>query len=115
MKINWMNAIIGTMIVGLLAWLLWEMGIDSTQKWLLASLGGAIMEVGVIGGTGINYDNARSGIQVRIISLLTTAVSFSLSAIYSFFDFSVQAYCIPLGIIFLIFLMIAIKIFNTRE
>lgn len=115
MKINWVNCIFTCLIVGLLSWLLWKLGEDSTQKWLLAILGGVYMEIGILGATGITYKNPRSGVQVRILSLINFCLIFLISLIYSFFNFSVEGYCIPVTIIFLVFLLISLKIYNSKE
>lgn len=115
MRINWFNIIIATLIVGLLAWWLWVLGIDLTQKWLLSCVGGFVMEIGLIGAMGITYKNNRSGIQTKIVFLILMVSTFITSFIFSFFSFAPESYCIPIGILGLICTYIGIKVYNTKE
>lgn len=115
MRINWVNAIIATVIAGLLAWWLWIMGLETFQKWLLAGLGGGVIEIGLLGSMGFNYDNPRSGAQVRIVFSLLAVCVFIASCIYSFFYFSPEGYCIPVGIFALLLTLLGVKIYQTKE
>ena len=115
MKANIINVILATLIVGLLSWWLWIMGNEPTQKWLLACVGGFIMEVGLIGTMGFYFENERSGVQTKIVFFLLTIVTFIASIIYSFFNFTPESYCIPLGLFFLICCYTGVKIYKTKE
>lgn len=115
MKVNWINIVFASVIVGLLSWWLWVLGIDSSQKWLLSCVGGVVMEVGLIGAMGFSFDNVRSGIQAKIVFLILMVVTLIASFIYSFFRFAPESYCIPVGIFCLICSYIGIKIYNTKE
>ena len=115
MRPNWINIVIGTIIVALLAWWLWIMGIEPSQKWLLCFVGGGIMEIGVLGGMGMYYDNPRSGVQVKIVFMLMTTIVFLASCIFSFFTFAPESYCIPMGIFALICAYTSIKVYKTKE
>ena len=115
MRIKLVNAIIATLLAFLLSWWLWIMGVDYLQKCLLALLGGFIIECGLLGSLGIEYENPRSGMQVKIICVVMTTLTFLLNCVYSFFTFSVAAYCIPMGIIWIICLLMALKIYNSKQ
>lgn len=114
MKINWSNAIVGTILSGLLAWWLWTMGEDTLQRWLLASLGGFIIEVGMIGSMGIFYTHPRSGSQVRIVMSCLAIIAFIACCIYSFFQFSAIGFCIPMGVFVILGVLLASKIYITE-
>lgn len=114
MKINWINALVATIIAALLAWWLWSMGFDTTQKWLLAGLGGAIIEIGLVGGMAIGFEHPRSGAQVRLVMLSIATVTFIACCVYSFFYFSPQAFCIPIGVYALLSLLVAFRIYRTE-
>ena len=114
MKISWVNIIVATIIAALLAWWLWSMGIDTSQKWLLAAMGGGIIELGLIGGMGLIYEHPRSGAQVRIVMLSISTMTFIACCIYSFFRFSAQGFVIPVGIYALLSLMLALKIYRSQ-
>ena len=115
MKVNWINIVLATIIVGLLSWWLWILGIVPIQKWLLSCVGGFVMEVGLIGAMGFSFEYERSGIQTKIVFLLLTTITFIASIIYSFFQFSPEAYCIPIGVFCLVFSYIGIKIYESKE
>lgn len=115
MKLNWINILLATIIIGLLSWWLWILGIDTTQKWLLSCVGGFVMEVGIIGAMGFSFENVRSGIQTKVVFFILMITTFIASFIYSFFQFSPESYCIPIGIFCLICSYIGIKIYNTKE
>lgn len=115
MRANWINIIVATLIVGLLAWWLWIMGISTTQKWLLAAVGGFVMEVGLVGTMGFIFENERSGVQAKIVFFLLTVGTFIASFIYSFFNFSPEGYCIPVGLFGLICTYTGVKIYMTKE
>lgn len=115
MKINWINAVIATIIGALLAWWLWEMGVEQTQSWLLAALGGGITWIGLLGGMSADFENPRSGSQVKIILYAMATINFLACCIYSFFLFSPIAFCVPVGIFALICLLSALKIYRTKE
>ena len=102
MKINWVNIVIATLIVGLLAWWLWILGIGDTQKWLLSCVGGLIMEVGLVGTMGFSFNNERSGVQTKIVFFILMITTFLASFIFSFFQFVPESYCIPIGILCII-------------
>lgn len=114
-KINWINILFATAIVVLLSWWLWVLGIDDVRKWLLSCVGGLSMEIGLIGTLGFSFKYERSGIQGKIIFFLLTVISFIASIIYSFFLFSPEAYCIPIGILCLGMSFIGIKIFKSYQ
>lgn len=114
MKINWINALIATLISGLLAWWLWEMGIDTTQKWLLGALGGGVTWIGLLGGMASVFENPRSGSQVKIILYGMASMTFIASCIFSFFEFSAKGYCIPIGVFALLCISSALKIYRTK-
>lgn len=115
MKVNWINILLATVIVGLLSWWLWILGNDIMQKWLLSCVGGFVMEVGLIGSLGISFENVRSGIQTKIVFLILMVSTFITSFIFSFFSFAPESYCIPVGILCLICTYIGIKVYNTKE
>lgn len=115
MRINWINTIIATLIAAICTWGLWIWGIDDLQKILLAALGGAIVEIGLILGMGVTYDNPRSGSQARMIFIFMVCTTLIASFIYSFFNFSAAGYCIPIGIFCLILFFSAFKIIQTKE
>lgn len=114
-RISWVNCIIATCCAALLAWWLWYMGLMDLQKWLLAALGGFLMEVGFVGGIGLKYNYPRSGIQARIVFMILGFGTFTASVVYSFFLFSAPAYCVPMGIFFLLCLFMAMKIIKSKE
>lgn len=114
MKLDWLKICLGTIIVALLAWWLWNMGIEDTRKWVLACVGGFLMEVGMIGGIGISYPYPRSGMQVKMILNAFVTVCFIMCCIYSFFLFSVPGFVIPVGLVFLFFLLAAIQVYRTK-
>ena len=87
MKVNWINILLATVIVGLLSWWLWILGNDTMQKWLLSCVGGFVMEVGLVCVMGFSFENARSGIQTKIIFFILMITTFITSFIYSFFQF----------------------------
>lgn len=115
MKFNGINAIVATLLSGLLAWWLWSMGINDMQKWLLAGLGGAVMEIGFLFGMGVSYSNPRSGVQVRIVMNALAVITFGACCIYSFFEFSPQGFCIPIGVFAILCSLLAQKIYKTKE
>lgn len=114
MKLNIPNAIIATCISALLAWWLWEMGNEDLQKWLLACVGGVFIWIGLLGGMGVSYQYKRSGAQVRLIMLGLATLMTLACCVYSFFTFSAQGFCIPMGICFLLFVALALRIFKTE-
>lgn len=115
MRANIINIILASVIVGLLAWWLWILGIEPPQKWILSSVGGFVMEVGLVGAMGFSFENERSGIQTKIVFFLLMIFTFIASFIYSFFLFSPEAYCIPIGLFCLICTYIGVKIYKTKE
>ena len=115
MKVNWISILLATVIVGLLSWWLWILGIDNMQKWLLSCVGGFVMEVGLIGAMGFSFENKRSGIQTRIVFFILMVTTFIASFIFSFFQFAPESYCIPIGIFCIICSYIGIKISKTKE
>lgn len=114
MKFNVVNAVVATALSALLAWWLWTMGVGDTQKWLLAGLGGAVMELGFLFGMGFNYDNQRSGLQVRIVMNALAVITFGACCIFSFFNFSPVAFCVPVGVFTLIMGLIALKVYRSK-
>ena len=115
MRCNWINAIVATLLAGLLAWWLWTMGIEDLQKWLLAGEGGAIIWIGLLGGMGFTYDQPRSGSQVKIVMFALSTITFGACCVYSFFRFSPEGFCIPLAIFALLLFMLARKVYRTKE
>ena len=115
MRVNWINVLVATCIVGLLSWWLWILGIDTTQKWLLACVGGFVMEVGLLGAMGVESNRERSGIQAKIVFLLMMIATFIASFIFSYFNFSPQSYCIPIGVFCLICTFLGIKTYQSKE
>lgn len=115
MRCNWLNAVIATLIAGLLAWWLWTMGIDDLQKWLLAGQGGAIIWLGLLGGMGLTFDRPRSGVQVKILMNLLAIATFVACCVYSFFTFTPQAFCIPVTIFALLLIVVANRVYRTGE
>lgn len=115
MKIYWINIVLATIIVGLLAWWLWILGIGTTQKWLLLSVGGFVMELGLVGSIGVASKHERSGLQAKFVFLLLSIVSFIASFIYSYFQFSPESYCIPIGVFCVICTYIGCKTYNSKE
>lgn len=115
MRLNWINILIATIIVGLLSWWLWILGIETPQKWLLSCVGGFVMEVGLVGAMGFSFDRERSGIQTKIVFFLLMVITFIASFIYSYFHFAPESYCIPIGVFCLICSYIGIKIYKTKE
>lgn len=115
MRPNWINIIIGTVISVLIAWWLYEMGIDPLQQWLLAALGGTLLEVCMLGAIGFSFDSERSGVQLRIIGSMAYVCIFAASCIFSFFQFSAQGYCIPLGVFFALMLLWYVKIYSLKQ
>lgn len=115
MKINWINAIIATIISAMLAWWLWTMGEGETQQWLLTFVGGGLTWIGLLGGMGLIYEVPRSGMQARMIMLTMGTVVFVASCIYSFFLFSPVGYCVPVGVFSLICISSAFKIYQSKE
>lgn len=114
MEFKGINGIIATLLAGLLAWWLWEMGIGDQQKVLLACVGGGIMWIGFLGGMAFSFENARSGIQVRIVMNILAVVTFLACCIYSFFLFSPVGFCVPLGVFAIICLLIAFKVYESK-
>lgn len=115
MKINWISIVIATVAAFLLAWWLWHMGIEDSQKWLMACVGGGVMEIGLIGGMAISYPRERSGYQVKLIYNLLASLTFIYSCVLSFFRFSPVAYVIPVGLLLLICISVGMKIYKTGE
>ena len=98
MRISWFNAILATVISCLLAWWLWNMGSHPTQKWLLAAMGGGIIEIGLLIGMGVSFSNMHAGAKLKITMLSIATITFLACCIYSFFRFPPQAFAIPVGI-----------------
>ena len=115
MKFNWVNALIATIISAMLAWWLWDMGIEDTQSWLLACLGGGLTWIGLLGGMGVKFENPRSGMQAKIMMLTMGTIVFAASCVYSFFTFSPIGYCIPIGVFACLCVSIAWRIYQTKE
>lgn len=115
MKLSVVNAIVATLLAGLLAWWLWTMGVEDTQRWLLAALGGAVIWLGLLGGMGVSYENERSGVQVRITMFALATITFVACCIYSFFQFSPVGFCVPVGVFALICTSTAWKIYSSKE
>ena len=113
MRPNWINIAVATRLAALLAWWLWIMGIDTTQKWLLAGVGGFVMEVGLLGTMGFNYEAERSGLQVKIVFLFLMMGTFIASVIFSFFNFAPESYCIPIGLFCVICTFTGAKIYSS--
>lgn len=114
MRINWINAVIATIIGALLAWWLWEMGLGTMQSWLLAGLGGGITWIGLLFGMSASYDNPRSGSQVKIVLYGMSTLVFLASCIYSFFSFSAIGYCVPVGVFSLLCLVSALRVYRSK-
>lgn len=115
MRINWINLIIALCISALLIWLLWTIGIKESQKWFLAAVGGGIVTLGLTGSMGLTMVNPRSGVQVKIILTIMSSVTFAACCVYSFFTFSAQSFCIPVGVFSLLCLASAIRVYFTKE
>ena len=115
MKVNWINIVLATVIVGLLSWWLWILGIDKIQKWLLSCVGGFAMEVGLIGAMGCSFENKRSGLQTKIVFFILMVTTFLASFIFSFFQFAPESYCIPIGIFCIISTYIGVTIYKSKE
>lgn len=115
MKTNWINILLATAIIGLLSWWLWILGINTLQKWLLACVGGFVMEVGLVGAMGFSFKNKRSGIQTKIVCFILMFFTFLYSIIFSFFTFSPESYCIPIGVFCIICCYIAYSVYKTKE
>ena len=120
MRINFINAIIATIIGALLVWWLWDMGLtddngDNTRKWLLAAVGGGLTWIGLLGGMGVSFDRSRSGAQARIVLLIMAIMVFAASCVYSFFLFSPIGYCVPVGVFALLSISVAYRVFKSRE
>lgn len=114
MKADWIKIIIGTIIVGLLSWWLWTMGEEELQAWLLSCVGGVLMELGMIGGIGLNYDHPRSGVQVKMVMLASATVTFIICCFFSFYLFDVPTFVCVNVLVFLLFLLLAIKVYRTK-
>lgn len=115
MKLSVVNAIIATILAGLLAWWLWTMGEEDLQKWLLAAMGGAVIWLGLLGGMGVRFENERSGVQAKIVMFALATITFGACCIYSFFQFSPVGFCVPVGIFSLLCVSTAYKIYETKE
>ena len=114
MRINWLNAAVATIIGALLAWWLWEMGVETTQSWLLACVGGTLTWIGLLLGMSSDYDNPRSGTQVKIVLYGMATIVFLASCIYSFFPFTPVGYCVPVGIFALFCIVAALRVYRTK-
>lgn len=114
MRPDWIKIVIGTIIIGMLSWWLWTMGEQELQSWLLSCVGGFLMELGMIGGIGMKYEYPRSGIQVKMMMLAATTVIFVSCCIFSFFQFEVPTFVCVNVLIFLLFLLSAIKIYRSK-
>ena len=114
MKINWPNALIATIIAALISWWLWEMGIEPLQKWLLAALGGAVIEAGLLGGMGVAYPYKRSGAQIRVLMFALAVITLGACCIFSFFRFSAQGFCVPVGVFCLIMIAVALRLYRSK-
>lgn len=114
MKINWINTIFAICISALLAWWLWSIGIEDLQKWLLSIQGGLTIATGLIGGMGLSYTHNRSGVQVRIVMLGVSIISFVACIIYSFFRFGAVGFCIPMALFLFLGILLASKIYKTE-
>ena len=115
MKTNWINIIFATIVSTLLAWSLWTMGIETMQKWLLCFLGGGLIEIGLAGAFGLSFTANRGTVFLKLIGIIMSAVVYVVSVIYSFFIFSAQGYCIPVGIFGALSILLAISICRSKQ
>lgn len=114
MKLNLINTIFATVVAALLVWWLWSMGNDSLQQSLLAVGGGLFLVTGLVGGMGVKYKYNRSGAQMRIVLIGMAAIAFIACVVYSFFDFTAISFCIPMGVFFILGLLLAYQIYTSE-
>lgn len=112
---NWVNIIASTVISGLLAWWLWEMGEEDLQKWLLSVLGGLLIDASLIGAMGFSFRYERSGVYLRMIGLASAVIILIASVIYSYHTFSAAGYCIPVVVFALLVFLIYYRILSSRQ
>ena len=56
-------------------------------------------------GIGCDYPDSRMGVNIKMLSMLFMAVAIVLNVVLSFFEFCTAAYCIPCGLLLLVYLL----------
>lgn len=66
-------------------------------------------------GIGFNFDGARAGTNLKVLSLLFFFCALVLNLLFSLFWSSQVSYIISCGILFLVYVLIAQSVFSTQQ
>lgn len=113
MTIKPVNSLVAVLLALLLAYALWSMAGD-TRNYL--AVGAFVFFVGtlmpLIGG---GYEYPRSAVNLRIVSAVFFVLGLAINALAALLNLSPTAYIIGSALIFLIYVLIANGIYNTKQ
>ncbi len=105
MKIDIVRSVIAVIIAALIGWGL-SLIPDASPYSLYTGLGGGLAcALMLFLGIGCDYPDSRMGVNIKMLSMLFMAVAIVLNVVLSFFEFSTAAYCIPCGLLLVVYLL----------
>jgi hypothetical protein len=113
MKINPVNALIAIVLSAVMAYALWSLSGDLKNY---VAVGAFVFFVGtllpLIGGS---YEQARSGVNLRVVSGTFFVLGLVLNSVFGIFSFSATAYIVTSALIFLVYVFIANAVFGAKQ
>lgn len=114
MRIHPVNLFVAIIVGALLTY-----GISSldsnTMKGVIGIGSFAFLAVTLSFAIGITFENARTGVNLKIISVLFFVGSLFCNLVFAFIPFSQASYIISSGILFLIYVLVANGIYGARQ
>jgi len=114
MKIHPLNCLIAVMLGALLTYGI--VAIDANTMKGTTGIGAFVfLSCTLTSALGITFEQVRTGINVRIVSLVFFAVALVTNLVFALLALSNTSYVITCGVLFLLYVMIAQMIFSAKQ
>lgn len=114
MKVHPVNLLAALVISGLLSFGLGSLD-SNTMKATIGVGSFMFFAITLAMSIGFVFENARSGANVKVVSVVFFVAAILLNFVFGFFSLSQMSYIITSGIFFLLYVVIANAIFGTGQ
>lgn len=114
MKVHPVNMLVAITIGALLTYGM--TAIDANTMKFTIGIGSFIFMGATLGTAfGVTFENARSGVNIRVVSTLFFLVAVALNLAFALLGLSQTSYVVTSGILFLVFVLVANAIHGSRQ
>ena len=114
MRIHAVNLLVAVVVSALLTYGI--SSLDSNSMKGVIGIGSfTFLVVTLVMSIGVIFENSRTGVNLKIVSIIFFVGSLFLNLIFAFIPFSQTSYIITCGIIFLMYVLIANGIYGAKQ